>query len=271
MISKYFDKDNLHHAYLIEGVRDEIVPEIIKFLEEIGVNTVGSSDFTHVKLDSLKIEDARNLKSYGSQKGFSPGKKVFIISANNILLEAQNSMLKMFEEPIENTHFFLIVPDANVLLHTFVSRFYLIKAPTEVGVPTEVGKAEKFIAMPLRNRIDFIKGLLEEEENEDEEGNVPMLKGIGIPTASVGKITNLDSTRSKSLKFLNALEFVLHSKFLKNSSGVTPPTAWTLADKNFSETCFQYFFKVREFLRMPGSSVKSLMESVALILPDFSK
>jgi len=32
---------------------------------------------------------------------------------------------------------------------------------------------------------------------------------------------------------------------------------------------FQHFLKVREFLRMPGSSAKNLMESVALIIPIF--
>ena len=60
-----------------------------------------------------------------------------------------------------------------------------------------------------------------------------------------------DSTRSKAIKFLNALEALLHSNFPKNKD------------------CFQHIFKVREFLRMPGSSTKSLMESVALIVPNF--
>ena len=236
MIREHLDKNNLHHAYLIEGARDEIVPELIKFLEDIDVNTVGSPDFTHIKLDSFKIEDARNLKSYGSQKGFSSGKKIFIISANNFLLEAQNSLLKMFEEPIENTHFFLIVPDVNVLLKTFVSRFYVISSKSDLG--EEVKEAEKFIAMSLRNRIDFVKELLAESENEDEERN---------------EIVALNSTRSKALKFLNALEFTLHNKLVSKMP--------------FDTRLFEHFFKVREFLRMPGSSTKSLMESVALIIP----
>jgi len=92
--------------------------------------------------------------------------------------------------------------------------------------------------MPLQNRIDFIKELLVEPEEEDEEGN---------------EIAVLDSTRSKALKFLNALESTLHKKLIKNPS---------------SFTFFDHFFKVREFLRMPGSSTKNLMESVALIVPE---
>src|SRR3989344_2218828 len=127
MILKHLDKNNLHHAYLIEGKREEVLPEILKFVDSLGIDTNANSDFVNISLDSFKIDDARNLKSFGNEKGFSlekNAKKIFIISANNFLLEAQNSLLKMFEEPIENTHFFLVTPDANALLKTFASRFY---------------------------------------------------------------------------------------------------------------------------------------------------
>lgn len=256
MILEHLDKNNLHHAYLIEGARDEIVPEIIKFFKNSGIKTAGNSDFVHINLDSFKIEDARNLKSYGNQKSYSSLPKIFIISANNFLLEAQNSLLKMFEEPIENTHFFLIVPDSNALLKTLVSRFYLISAKNDLV--EEKKDAERFINMPLKNRIDFIKELLTESEEEDEEGN---------------EIIISDSTRSKALKILNALEFVLHkqSMNMKNSAVFTLPgvPGGSYAAQNFSYSCFLHFFKVREFLRIPGSSTKSLMESVALITPSF--
>src|SRR3989338_2327541 len=228
-IKDYLNKNNLHHAYLIEGARDEVVGEVLEFVKSLGVKTVGNADVSHIMQDTFKIEDARNLKSYAGEKGYTSAKKIFIISANNFLLEAQNSLLKMLEEPIENTHFFLIVPDASALLKTFVSRFYIVSARQDLAV----NDAEKFIKMPLQNRIDFIKELITEAEDEDEE------------------VAALDSARSKSLKFLNALESVLHQKVfrktLENSSVFTQP--------------FQQIFKAREFLRQPGSSTKSLMES----------
>jgi len=261
LINKHLDKNNLHHAYLIEGKHDEVVPEIIDFIKDLGIKTTANSDFIQISLDSFKIEDARNLKSFSMEKSFSSGKKIFIISANNFLLEAQNTLLKMFEEPIENTHFFLIVPDTNSLLKTLISRFYFISARQDLVEETK--DAEKFIAMPLRNRIDFIKDLLIESEEE-----VPTK--VGIPTG-VGKDLSLDSTRSKALKFLNALEITLHKEFLKNYErcGFQPVLREGSSRNNFSETLFEHFFKVREFLRMPGSSIKSLMESVALVIPNF--
>ena len=85
--------------------------------------------------------------------------------------------------------------------------------------------------MSLPNRIDFIKELLAEADDKD---------------------IIADSGRSKALKFLNELEFVLHKSMSK-----------CLFDIDF----FEHIFKVREFLRMPGSSTKTLMEGVALVTP----
>jgi DNA polymerase III delta prime subunit len=233
MILENLDKNNLHHAYLIEGTREEIVPEIIKFLKDSGVNVVGNPDFININIDNFKIDEAFDLRAMSANKSFSAGKKIFLLCINSISLDAQNVLLKMFEEPIENTHFFLIVPDTNALLKTLVSRFYLISQKTVFG--EEYKMAEKFIAMPLKNRLDFIKELLTEVEEED---------------------ISADSNRSKALKFLNALETVMSRMPLDNkkmSKGILD--------------MFEHFFKVREFLRMPGSSTKMLMEGVALVTP----
>src|SRR3989344_4190800 len=103
LINGHLEKNHLHHAYVIEGAREEIVPEVFDLKKSLGIGTAENADVSHISLDSFKIEDARNLKSYATEKSFSKqknGKKIFIISANSFLLEAQNTMLKMFEEPI---------------------------------------------------------------------------------------------------------------------------------------------------------------------------
>src|SRR3989344_303159 len=250
-IKKHFDKDNLHHAYLIEGEREEILSENLKLLESFGVKTNANPDFLQISLDTFKIDDARNLKSFAIEKANTVDKKIFIISANNFLLEAQNSLLKMFEEPIDKTHFFLITPDTNALLKTLVSRFYFISTKS---LSEGEQDAEKFIQMPLQKRIDFIKELLTEVEEQGEEGN---------------KIAPLNSSRSKALKFLNAIETLLHRKFEKNFFGFTLPgvPGGSYTVQNSFQICFDQIFKVRKFLRQPGSSTKTLMESVAIVIP----
>lgn len=239
-IEDYLDGNNLHHAYLIEGMYEEVFPSIKKFLEKIGIGTMSNPDFCSMSFDNLSIEDARNIKSKSLEKGFSlKNRKIYVISANNFLLEAQNTLLKMFEEPTENTIFFLIIPEVDVLLKTLVSRFYLIK--TKVSLEKEMKKAEEFIFMPIKDRILFIKDLLTDEEDEEEIN-----------------LINANTPKSKALKFLNALEFVLHDKMSK-----------TVFDISSNVDFFEQIFKAREFLRQPGSSSKSLMEAVALSVPVF--
>ena len=88
-ISEHLDKNNLHHAYLIQGARDEIVREVLSFLESFGIKTSGNPDFCHITIDSLKIDDALNLRKMGSEKAFTVGKKIFLICINSSTLDAQ--------------------------------------------------------------------------------------------------------------------------------------------------------------------------------------
>ncbi len=247
-ILENLDKNNLHHAYLIEGARDEIVLEIFEFMKDLGVETFSNPDFYNMHIDNFKIDEAFKLREMGTEKSFGINKKIFVISFNHTTLDAQNVLLKMFEEPIEDTHFFLIAPEVDALLKTLVSRFYFISTrklarPAGGDLAEEMKVAEKFISMPLRARIDFVKELLAVDGEEDDEEMVP-----------------LDSIRAKALRFLNALESVLHNKISE-----ARPNMLGLA----SLTHFDQIFKAREFLRQPGSSAKSLMESVALAIPIF--
>lgn len=236
-IFEHLETDNLHHAYLIEGGREEISLQVLELCERLGVKTSGNPDFYHISIDSLKIDDALYLRTLGSDRSFGGEKKIFVVATNSMSIDAQNVLLKMFEEPIPGTHFFIIVPDANSLLKTLVSRFYFIK---HAGKGEDKNTLVKdFISMNLRSRLDFLKDFLTEPDEEDEGGNAVVLE---------------ESARSRALNFLNALEGELHSDY---------------QDKLINPSYFRHFFKVREFLRMPGSSVKSMMESVAIITPIF--
>ena len=236
-IKDFLNKEKLHHAYLIEGDRASIHAQIFYFLEELKVDTIANPDFYNLSLDSFKIDDARNLKAITNEKSFAiseDSKKIFLISANNFLLEAQNTLLKIFEEPIPNTHFFIVTPSIQIFIPTLLSRFYVIKTSSaRQGLDENTKEAENFIKMPLIKRIEFLKEFLASNEDDEEENTK-------------------DSPRSRALNFLDSLETVLHDKKLSNN---------TL-------DIFEQIFKVRKYLRQPGSATKSLMESVALSIPE---
>ncbi|MFA6256860.1 MAG: hypothetical protein WCT29_00960 [Candidatus Paceibacterota bacterium] len=230
MLADHLNKDNLHHAYLIEGERESVMSELLEFFENSKINTSGNSDFINIHVDSFKMDDARNLKVHEREKSFSDNKKIFIISANSILLEAQNTLLKLFEEPIPQTHFFVIVPDTNALLRTLVSRFQVISARNYSSIPNF--DTDRFLAMTKPQRLEYLKAFLKEPEESEE--------------------VVLVGARAQALNFLNSLELTLHNKMPK---------------AHLDSESFEQIFQVRKFLRMPGSSVKNLMESVALTVP----
>ncbi|MBS3923545.1 MAG: hypothetical protein KGZ37_10435 [Nitrosarchaeum sp.] len=241
---KDINKENLHHAYLLLGNRDFLLPKVMELIEGLGTTTVSNPDFFKLEIDTFKIEDARTLKSLTSEKTFGSGedtKKVFVIAANQFLLEAQNTLLKIFEEPRENVHFFIISPNVQTFVPTLLSRFFVIKnaeegLPHACGSPSFAGADNPFLNMNLAQRIEFIKNMLAEPKEEDEE-------------ESAG-----DSPRTVALNLLNSIEGSLYQKFLNN--------------KFTKLEVFEHIFKVRHNLRQPGSAPKMLLESVALAIPE---
>ena len=236
----HINKENLHHAYLLLGNRDFLLPKVIELIEGLGTTTVANPDFFKLEIDTFKIEDARNLKSLTSEKTFASGedtKKVFVIAANQFLLEAQNTLLKIFEEPAENVHFFVISGNEQAFIPTLLSRFFVIKSEESISARQDLAEAENaFLNMNLAQRIEFIKNMLAEAKEEDEEEGTA------------------DSPRTVALNFLNGIERSLYQKFLNN--------------KFTKLEVFEHIFKVRHNLRQPGSAPKMLLESVALSIPE---
>lgn len=245
MLKKHLNKNNLHHAYLIEGDRENILAELFVFLKDIGINTIGNPDFSYINIDNFKINQAFLLRDMSNQKSFSDNKKIFVISANSFSPDAQGALLKMFEDPKENTHFFIIVPEVDALIRTLVSRFYLIKNEIKNLDNKEI---EDFLKSSLSARIEYIKNLLAEAE-EDVETEEDIEKDLG-----------LESKRSKALKFLNLLEQSLYNKF----SSIGHQESLYLTPIDF----FEQIFKARKYIRQPGSSAKTFLESVALSIPE---
>ena len=241
-ISEHFDKDNLHHAYLIEGEKENILPEVFSFVEEeIKIKTVGNPDFYHSVIDHFKINDAFNLRNMGSEKSFSDNKRIFVLCINRFTGDAQGVLLKLFEEPIENTHFFIITPSTDSLLKTFLSRFYLIK--NKKNTEEEIKKAEMFLRMSLKDRLDFIKDKIlisKEEKSEDSE---------------TSDMNYVESNQTRALKFLADIESIIveQRKLSKDTN-------------NFEIAGIEQIFKAREYIRQPGASAKMLLESVAIAL-----
>lgn len=81
---------------------------------------------------ALGIPDVREIQSKIFLKPFKGDKKALIIMlSNGATIEAQNSMLKLLEEPPPSSLIFLITNNAKIFLPTILSRVKLIEVANE--------------------------------------------------------------------------------------------------------------------------------------------
>lgn len=110
------------------------------------------ADVRHLEVDSFGIDDARQLKELSAERSFSGDEHHFIVSAQSLTVEAQNAILKLFEDPPIGTVFYLIVPSESVLLPTLRSR--LIRTSGE-STPTN-RYAHDFLGADYKERLEWI-------------------------------------------------------------------------------------------------------------------
>ncbi|MEX0935196.1 MAG: hypothetical protein WDZ70_02635 [Candidatus Paceibacterota bacterium] len=157
-----FSRDNLHHAYLIEGGVGA-VEMIRQFIEkEFDISTRTSPDVIERTFNSMGIDDARWLKAEAQLRPLSGERRFFIIHTRSITTPGQNALLKTFEEPTEGTHLFLIVPRSDTILPTLLSR-------VEVHVSDNISgdDVEEFLKATPADRLEMTKEILEEDSDID--------------------------------------------------------------------------------------------------------
>src|SRR3989338_8877964 len=154
-MNKIIGNGPLHHAYLIEGERRSVHLALNRFFEnELKLKIRGNPDLLFAEYDTFTIDEARALKDWQSKRPAVGEQKFFVLALNNATHQAQNSLLKVLEEPTAGTHFFLIEPSANIFLPTVRSRLFIVKFTSEdIG---DGGKeAEKFLKSNIWGTIFF--------------------------------------------------------------------------------------------------------------------
>jgi len=217
--------ENLHHAYLIPGNSDEVVPVLKDALASgLGVATGGNPDFWVGEFETFGIDDSRAVKAMQSRKAFAGGKKVFIVTAHFFTREAQNSLLKVFEEPTEHTHFFIITPNTESLLPTLKSRLFTLSVQEETdGVSPKGSVAEAFLQSGKAKRMELVSDIIESKD------------------------------KNRAIMFLNELESALY-----RAKG-----AGASVDMGARQT-FAEIAAYRSYLNDRSPSVKMILEHLAL-------
>ncbi|HUY05428.1 MAG TPA: hypothetical protein VMV62_01785 [Candidatus Paceibacterota bacterium] len=181
-----------HHAFGIEAEAEEGIGIAQAWAErELGMTMHGNPDVVILRYGLFSVADARRVADIASGAPFAGGSKVVIIAANRAYHEAQNALLKVFEEPPAGTHLFLILPSMGGLLPTLRSRVQILRTMSDISCPTSdvghdmsdiPGIAAEFMKGTKEKRSALIKKLAsgkdEEERREHRDLAIALLNGI---------------------------------------------------------------------------------------------
>ncbi len=222
----YKKRGALHHAYLISGTAGDVVPVLTTLISrELGIATAGNPDFWTGEFETFGIDDSRAIKELASRRPFAGERKIFVLCAHFFTREAQNSLLKVFEEPTAHTHFFIITPNTESLLPTLKSRLFLVTPSRyqESGENSEAFSAEDFLKGSRAKRLELLKDIIESKD------------------------------KNRAILFLNTLEHALYQ--MRGKGGSMP--------KEMQET-FAEIGTCRSYLHDRSPSPKMILEHVAL-------
>lgn len=228
-----------HHAYLLVGERDywsKILAEELKKFFQIE-NLSACPDIWWQTYNSFGVKDSHNLIEKEARKSFSGRGRFFVLEISSITSEAQNSLLKTLEEPMSDTHFFIITRQADIFLPTVRSRMITLNAHQNLEAKPSSslgGLASKFLKLDLPDRLEFIQKEF-------------------LPARAGGK--NKETNKSEIIDFVIDLEKTLHERI--DLQKITKTEELALSELE----------KAQRYLQNPRSSNRLILEHLALILP----
>jgi DNA polymerase III delta prime subunit len=222
----------MHHAYVHFGPLRELKALEGSARALFHFDAQHDPDVSVQELEKFGIDEARELKEMGTIRSIS-GRALYIVGVGTITTEAQQALLKLFEEPQEGVVFVLLAPHGSII-PTLRSRF--LEFPNALSGPGVGPAAEPALRRGLAQ--DFLKA----SSKERSDTVTKMLK-------------DEDGARERVREFLSALEAALHA------------AASQAKDKKKLYEGLEDIAKVRSYVGDRSPSLKMLLEHLALSLP----
>lgn len=154
-----------HHAYFFAGEQEAGITAALSYAKEaLGLSLENNPDLIVFRYGLFSVEDARRVIRLAEQSAMHDG-KLIVIAVERIFHEAQNALLKLFEEPPVGTTLILVVPSSGVLLGTLRSRLLPLGGKS-VDLSPEV---EAFLNATGAEREKLVSKLLERTKSDKDE------------------------------------------------------------------------------------------------------
>lgn len=180
-----------HHAHLVRAdvPRDVVLPPF------------DTAECYDTSLPRFGIDDARELTLQAHTRPRAAEEKIFVLRIDFITLEAQNALLKLFEEPPKTSRFLLLVPPDLPLLDTLLSRVEPLRLDV---LPASTEVFDAFLAADLKERMAVIERATKTKDHEWQR------------SIKSGLIRYLE--RSPRSRHYRELEFVARSLLTRGAS-----------------------------------------------------
>jgi DNA polymerase III delta prime subunit len=152
-------------SFLFIGTKDARRAAAEQYAREVlGVSLVQNPDVISILHGDIKIADAEHIRAQASRAPFG-NRVVFFVDIERATHQAQNTLLKIFEEPHEHTHFLCMAPSKRVLLPTILSRLHEVPVTETVDDEVlEMGNAQAFLTGTIKERGVIIQTLLAQHD-----------------------------------------------------------------------------------------------------------
>ncbi|PIR83159.1 hypothetical protein COU19_02020 [Candidatus Kaiserbacteria bacterium CG10_big_fil_rev_8_21_14_0_10_56_12] len=221
-----------HHAFVIEAEADKGIEFALGWVErELGLEQKANPDVVVLRHGLFSVEDARQVSEIAIQAPLRGTKRAIIIAAARAYREAQNALLKIFEEPVPGTHLFLILPTLGGLLPTLRSRVVVLRQGA--GAARAVSEdARVFLAAAREKRTAMIKRLSTGRDEDERRTN-----------------------RDRALAIVNGVEATAYEAL--HAGNRAPEIVSLLRDTT----------ELRTFLHDRSAPVRMILEHLSLVIP----
>lgn len=181
----------MHHAFVIEAEAEEGVGIASAWAEkELEMKIENNPDVVVLRYGLLTVDDARRVTELAAGGAFVGEHKIVIIAASRAYHEAQNALLKVFEEPPTGTYLFLIMPSLGGLLPTLRSRVQVLDVGRGIAKAAIPEIAGEFLKASKEKRSALIKKLTSGKDDEDRREHRDLAIAIvsGIEAAAYANL-----------------------------------------------------------------------------------
>lgn len=158
---------NEHHAIFFEGNFKTDIDAVINFIaKDLEFGEEGNPDILIFTSEKLGVEKAREIRQYSQSLPLKEKFLHIIVGFDSATLEAQNALLKSFEEPGVATKFYLLVPSLKSIIPTLKSRLMVVVLPNKFESVLFKKEISEFIKSGKGNRLKIVEKISDDLKEE---------------------------------------------------------------------------------------------------------